>query len=245
MKIIGICGDIGSGKDTVANHLHEKYGFEIYSFANRLKEWTLSLVEPLGVERRHIFGGSDETKQADQAEPLQMLRMREHIVEWKGNLPVYERYHWTGRGLLEELGTEVARSIHPDIWVRHLTKIFEDRNHAARGGYLSELRFVVPDVRFPNEFEALQNMGGEIWRTRLLVDHGVAGHCQPPEEDTPCPASEDWVRACTCGAIRSTGHESDEAWRYHKADRVLSAEKPGVDKLKFITDLNMGELSNE
>lgn len=239
MKLIGICGDIGSGKDTVADHLVAEHGFTTLSFAAPLKEWTLSLVEPLGVERRHIFGGSVETKQADQAKPLDFLPRRLGFTDDDGCC--HEGAPWTGRGLLEYLGTEVARGIHPDVWVLHLRHLIQTKLGQHFPGD-SELRFVIPDLRFPNEFVAVQSMTGEVWRTRLLTLHGMdlKGH---PDELTTCPAGDDWRASCKCGAIRSTGHESDEAWRLLDFDRLLAAKKPGVEKLRELADAALGEMS--
>jgi hypothetical protein len=220
MKLVGICGDIGSGKDTVADHLLASHDFEVLSFATKLKEWVFSLVEPLGVERRHIYGGSAETKQADQAEPLLFLPPRSK----KGD----ELEVWTGRSLLEYLGTDVARSVDPDIWVRHLARVIE-RRRPFRG--VGELRFVIPDVRFQNEFAMVQWLGGEVWRTRIVVSHGRA-----------CPTSADWRASCKCGATRSTGHESDEAWRFLDYNRLLVSPKPGVERLQTIADAHLKEM---
>lgn len=36
--IIGLVGETGSGKDTVANHIHKKYGIELLRFGNPLKK---------------------------------------------------------------------------------------------------------------------------------------------------------------------------------------------------------------
>ena len=214
MKLIGICGDIGSGKDTVANHLMAEHGFDSFSFANALKEWAFTLVGPLGVERRHIFGGSPETKQADNAELLHMLPSR----------PDADGGAWTGRALLEYLGTEVGRSIHPDIWVRHMIA-YVQRNQGRPID--TELRLVIPDVRFPNEFDAIRRLGGEIWRTVLDVKHSPS-----------CPVIvSSWREACDCGAIQATGHASDLEWRTMYYHRLLTASKPGVDLLQSLATM--------
>ena len=203
--IVGLTGDVGSGKDVVGSLLVEEFGFVRYSFAEPIKEWVLSLVEPLGVEPRHIFGANDETKQADMAEPLEMLPPLNARI-----IPEY----WTGRSLLEYLGTDVARSIHPDVWVQRFVR-----------QYYAPHRTVITDVRYPNEFAAIRKLGGVVWRTRLDVDHDSRG------SGWFCPADKDWRNACACGAIESTGHASDEEWRSEPFDLELKAPKPGVDQL--------------
>lgn len=224
MKLVGICGDIGSGKDTVADWLARHYGFKTVSFADSLKTWVLSLLQPLGVEHRHVFGANPDTKQADQAEPLTMLPNRFACQ------PGTKLVHWTGRSLLEYLGTEVARGIDPDVWIKHVESKIRYKMTQTRQ-FESELRFVIADLRFENEFEMVKRLGGEVWRTRLLVEHA-----------DDCAAIANWRNACTCGKIRATGHESDMAWRFLPYDRQLAAPKPGVDMLRSLAEANLREM---
>lgn len=219
--IIGICGDIGSGKDTVGDLLCDEFGFERASFAEPLKEWAYDLVRHLGVESRHIFGGSPETKQADQAEELTMLYPRVKGVDAPfGGGERRDSVYWTGRSLLEYLGTEVGRGIHGDVWVQRFMVEY-DRKRSSVRGFEAPLRTVITDLRFPNEFNAVHALGGQVWRTWLEAEH--ASVC-----DTN---TKGWVRSCTCGLIRATGHASDEAWRDLPYDRLLHAPKPGVEIL--------------
>jgi hypothetical protein len=55
----------------------------------------------------------------------------------------------TVRDMLQRIGTEAMRDkIHPDSWVNSLL-----------GNYVNQ-QWIVTDVRFPNEFEAIKNLGG-------------------------------------------------------------------------------------
>ena len=61
---------------------------------------------------------------------------------------------------MQQLGTEVCRTIHSDTWIlalhRAMTiRIYEDRKD-----------FVIDDVRFNNEADAIRQWGGEIWTVK-------------------------------------------------------------------------------
>jgi len=62
------------------------------------------------------------------------------------------RYNLTPRFILQQLGTNVCRSIHPDTWVFPIQQ-------ALSSGFDSYRRVVIDDLRFPNEVEMLLNYG--------------------------------------------------------------------------------------
>jgi hypothetical protein len=59
----------------------------------------------------------------------------------------------TYRSFLQKLGTDVCRNIHPNFWVNATFSEYE--------GYLS---WIMPDCRFPNEVEAVENRNGIVIR---------------------------------------------------------------------------------
>ena len=71
----------------------------------------------------------------------------------------------TVRQLLQEVGTEAMRNvIHPNIWVNAL---FADYTHTETGIYNSQNgkilelpNWIITDMRFPNELEAIKQRGG-------------------------------------------------------------------------------------
>lgn len=66
--------------------------------------------------------------------------------EWaKGNVPV--------RDYLQRLGVAVREHVDPDVWVNAALRQIEP------GG-----RYVITDMRFPNEYDAIVAAGGEAWR---------------------------------------------------------------------------------
>lgn len=61
----------------------------------------------------------------------------------------------TGRRLLEILGTDIVRAYDPDHWVKMLGRKADMFSH----GVGAEI-ILVPDVRFPNEAQAVVDSGG-------------------------------------------------------------------------------------
>ena len=135
--IIGICGLIGSGKDTIAAHLFQRYGYQRYSWATPLKDIASVL---FGWDRAMLEGTTGELRAA-----------REQRDDWWSSKIGKE---WSPRYALQYVGTEVMRnSLHPDIWVLAGQR---------RIGEMGDV--VIPDTRFPNEIAAIREMGGQIWR---------------------------------------------------------------------------------
>jgi len=94
--------------------------------------------------------------------------------------PELDREIWTkptskrARILLQWWGTEYRREQDPQYWVKRLV-----------GGLNPSRRYVITDVRFPNEATALTLLGGEVWRVegRESENVGVDKHASERIED--------------------------------------------------------------
>lgn len=65
---------------------------------------------------------------------------------------------YSGRQLMQTLGTEWGRkALDEDFWVRHMEARI--KTWEACG----ENRFVIDDMRYPNEFEFITENGGQVW----------------------------------------------------------------------------------
>ena len=143
--IIGICGLIGSGKDTVAQYLIDNHNFVKISFADKLKD---AVGVMFNWDRDLLDGKTDESR------------------AWREQVDTF----WTAetgrtitpRLVLQEFGTECMREGFFDgIWVS-LTK-----QHILNN---PDTNFVIPDVRFPNEAKMLYEIDGEVWRVKRGQD---------------------------------------------------------------------------
>lgn len=71
----------------------------------------------------------------------------------------YVAKQWTPRLLLQNMGTQIGRQIiHPNIWVNALMSDYKLYNGIVYPNW------IVTDVRFPNEVEAIKDKGGIIIR---------------------------------------------------------------------------------
>jgi hypothetical protein len=135
--IIGICGFIGSGKDTVADFLVNFHEFRRESFASTLKD---SVAAVFGWDRTLLEGRTAEAREwREQVDPWWAERL---------DMPTL-----TPRWVLQYWGTEVARkSFHDDIWIASLENKLRN----------SKDNIVISDCRFPNEIEAIKKANGVI-----------------------------------------------------------------------------------
>lgn len=143
--IIGICGLIGSGKDTVAEYLIDNHNFVKISFADKLKDAVAVMFD---WDRQMLEGKTEQAR------------------EWREQTDTY----WTketGRTItprlvLQEFGTECMRDGFFDgVWVSLTKKYILDNPNT---------NFVIPDVRFPNEATMLSELNSELWRVRRGPD---------------------------------------------------------------------------
>ena len=134
--IIGICGLIGSGKDTVADYLVNFHEFRRESFARSLKDAVASI---FGWDRDMLEG---RTKQSRE--------WREQVDFWWSNRLGMKI---TTRWVLQNWGTEVCRQgFHDDIWIASLENKLRN----------SQDNVVISDCRFPNEINAIKKSNGII-----------------------------------------------------------------------------------
>lgn len=149
MKIIGIHGVAGSGKDTVAGLLRRSHGCAQESFAKPLYE-ALSLMLGIPVSQ------------------LQDRAQKEEPIEFVDRSPRY---------LLQTLGTEWGRDlVGYDLWVRLLQRRIERAEGLIDefSGFLPAA-WVISDVRFEEEAEWVRKHGTLV---HLIRDNAapVIGH---------------------------------------------------------------------
>lgn len=150
MNLIGICGYARAGKDTVADTLRRNHQFYVTRFSATLKGMIKVLLTDLGE-----FKGINK---------LDHNWYYDWLEENKNLVPAsLHDSTCTVRELMQTLGDDWARKmVHNDIWVRITSR--RTQNYMDIMGNAG--RVVWPDVRYPNELEALRELGGTLWHVR-------------------------------------------------------------------------------
>lgn len=151
--IIGVCGLIGAGKDTIADYLVNIHEFRRDSFAATLKDACAAV---FGWDRVMLEGRTKSSRE-----------WREQPDEWWSQRLGREI---TPRYILQYWGTEVCRrGFHDDIWIASL----ENKLRTAQDDV------VISDCRFPNEIQAIRAQGGAVIRVKRGSDpewYAIAEH---------------------------------------------------------------------
>ena len=208
--IVGICGAIGSGKDTVAQYICDSREYVRVSMAAALKD---AAAVVFGWDRDMLEGLTQEHRaQREQPDPF-----------WAEKLGIPG---FSPRMALQIVGTDLFRDhFHPEIWV-----------FAAERKIMQATNVVISDIRFPNEIEMIRRHGGQIWHVRRGDDpvwwqcakNDVAGNAVPPNTmglKYPNIHFSEWAWANTYFDI-VLHNDHSLAMLYNHVEQVL--QYPGV-----------------
>ena len=201
--IIGICGLIGSGKDTIADYLQNIHQFRRESFAHALKD---AVAQIFGWDRELLEGRTKESRY-----------WREQVDVWwaeRLNMP-----HLTPRHVLQVWGTEVARrSFHDDIWIAALENKLRKTTDDV----------VISDCRFPNEIKSIKNAGGIVIRVVRGPEpkwyDAAASVNRGPNGNITWATSKRVLE-------HAKVHASETAWIGTSFDAVIDNNADGLDNL--------------
>jgi hypothetical protein len=213
--IIGINGKIGSGKDTVGKIIqyltsecgnsnssrHRTYaeflkrggGSNLRNFDQHyVSDWEVKKFAGKLKTTASLLTGIDVEKFEDQEFKKTFLGQEWDYIEYMNNSPRGSITKMTIRELLQKLGTEAMRDgLHTNVWVNAL---FADYN----AGYtISPLdvdnqapdNWIITDMRFPNEMEAVVEKGGLT--IRVVRDYALRGGPEDPKNIHPSETALD------------------------------------------------------
>lgn len=185
--IIGITGKACSGKDTVGKMIQDiclpRYDWQIVTFSHKVKE-VASILTGIPVERFYE------------------RRVKEHF---------FKEWGMTGREMLQKIGTDCMREhLHKDVWVKGLFVDYFPGGDWRQIGEIGHIRgpneypnWIITDVRFLNEAEAIQKRQGIV--LKLLKNWDNPDQHQSEKEVEEIKA--DFVINNTSQSLRETQDE--------------------------------------
>lgn len=159
MRIIGLAGRAGAGKDTCADILCAHEGF-----------WRIAFADPLRAEIMGSFGidacfFSRDLKER-RTPSLAIARSDDsQFIQRMAALGEDIHKPRSPREIMRWWGTEYRRHQDSQYWT---DRMIETVDQAIRTG--THHHIVITDVRFLNEAQCIESMGGEIW----MVQRGIA-----------------------------------------------------------------------
>lgn len=211
VTIASTCGPIGSGKTFFADALRREYNFTPLAFATSLKLLCKPLVcgidDPLTdeakAERVDLFpclvhGCTLKSYLCNRVEFSYVAEVLETSTEELVTFTLETLNKqgprvtsdtitypsgWTFRTVIQIVGTEVFRYKYgADVWIRMVRR---EINDLIKKGYS---RFVITDVRYPNEADFIHELGGFVLKLSISPDvtfkrndGGIASHASETE----------------------------------------------------------------
>ena len=201
--IIGICGLIGSGKDTIADYLQNIHQFRRESFAHALKD---AVAQVFGWDRELLEGRTKESR-----------AWREQVDAWWADRLGISNL--TPRYVLQVWGTEVARrSFHDDIWIAALENKLRKTTDDV----------VISDCRFPNEIKSIKNAGGLV--IRVVRGPEPEWYALAEKVNRGPTRNTEWALS-KARLEEYSVHASETAWIGTRFDAVIDNNADGLDNL--------------
>jgi len=204
--LIGLLGFAGAGKSTVGDILVQNYGYQQYAFADSLKD----AVSVIFNWDRALLEGDTEPSRA----------FREKVdVFWSARFG----RDITPRMILQQVGTDAMRNvINQNIWVHSLESKIAGKDNV-----------VITDVRFPNEIECIQRLGGKLIRIQrgpnpvwydTAYNHNMLNTNEMPQKYPDVHVSEwAWIGTKPDATIHNDSNKQTLAKLVEKCLQVMPA----------------------
>lgn len=248
--IVGVSGRKRSGKDSIGAALVAQLGFTRVAFADGVKDLAAKALnwDPQ-ITRMEIFKGEPILTTLDGPPTM--------------NAP---QRVCTGRELLQRIGNGAREVIGDDVWiklalakcagpllcllcgklkydhpVRDLWHCVRGDPSGAKGRYTPSTRFVITDVRYPNELAAIHAAGGLVIRTNRgdrvdvhdYIDDSVGTCAQKVLNDIG-------HHRARCNQVREA-HPSHDSRDWHSSEVSLPDESNASVKYDFVTTGDLDE----
>jgi hypothetical protein len=213
--IIGITGFAGSGKNSIANVIHQTFPeeTEIMSFGSAVKDVCSVLFD---WPRDLLEGDTDKSREFRETEDDYWTKMLGQ--------------DWTPRKAMQFVGTDLIRNqLSDSFWLDLAMKKIDK----------SDKIVIIPDVRFRNEINCIQKKGGIIIRAQLGENPEWFDKIAEINEKIPDLMENkqlDKVLLCLSEIKRiipQNMHNSEYEWiGYDFPHRIIKCDVKGLDLLK-------------
>lgn len=195
MRILGLCGYKGVGKDSVAECVTAVHpGVRLIALADPIKDAVRSWFDMPGV-----YGDSSLREQEDRRYPHRFEDGREGYL--------------TPRYVLQQLGTEFGRRLYSDVWIdialRRAMRLASEGRFFAHDAVAL---VVITDVRFVNEARRIREAGGAVWRI-TRPGYGTSGHGSEVEQGSSAMTKLVTAEICNDGTLSDLEKRVEEALR--------------------------------
>lgn len=165
-RVVGIGGRMRSGKQEIAK-IFEKYGYERIYFAMPLKQLCADILD---ISLKEL----NELKNNNQEIHLSLNKDIIQIISEETNIP-YEiveklglnKYILNVREMLQFIGTDIIRNYNSNWHVERIKAIIEDNKNS---------KYVIDDLRFPNEKNMIEDLGGVCWYVVNPYNKQISNH---------------------------------------------------------------------
>ncbi len=178
-RIISITGNMGVGKDTMADYIVQKYGFVKISMADPFKRIAKEIYE---FSDEQLWGPSEARNKDDTRYPRP------------------DGTYLTARIVTQLLGAELSRLAYPETWIVYMKRVIkkieagyfytEKQGAYEVPGEKSEYKgIIINSCRFRNEIQGIKDMGGIAVRLKrpaidseVFLKAGVGNHVSESEQ---------------------------------------------------------------
>ena len=186
--IIAFTGRAGAGKTTAANLMR------------------LAADEHFATAQCAVLAFADPLRQAVNAV---FPHLGDETFRSRKNDPIPSMPGWSGRRILQVAGTDWFRSLDRDVWIKNMEHRLSE--------YSSPRNYVfVDDVRFPNEAQLIQRLGGKVYRvhrpSHSPLEGAAAAHASEAFVDSLFVDGE----IANAGSLEEFGRTINDLWETYR-----------------------------